>query len=75
MMARMFDLAPQLASALRKSAEQLQSTAMTAARAETNAGAPVSNQAMASLAREAIFTETLLSAIRSRLQEIRLVTK
>ena len=74
-MARMFDIAPQLERALTGASERLRATAELAARAETNAGAPVSNRAMGSLARGAIFTETLLGAIRSRLQEIKLVTK
>ena len=75
MMARMFEIAPQLERALQKASERLHAGAAVAARAETNAGAPVSNRTMASLAQAAIFTETLLSAVRSRLQEIKLVTK
>ncbi|MBV8727591.1 MAG: hypothetical protein JO233_07380 [Candidatus Eremiobacteraeota bacterium] len=74
-MTRMFDFAPQLASALRQGADQLQRSAATAALAETNLGASTSNRTMASLAQAAIFTETLLNAIRARLQEIRLVSK
>jgi len=75
MMARMFDIAPQLESALQTASERLRARATVAARSETNAGAPVSNRTMASLAQAAIFTETLLSAVRARLQEIKLVTK
>ena len=74
-MTRMFDIAPQLAAALGRGADQLRTGAAIAARAETSVGEPTSNRTMASLAQAAIFSETLLNAIRARLQEIRLVTK
>ena len=75
MMTRMFDIAPQLAAALERGADQLRASAAIAARAETSLGGPTSNRTMASLAQAAIFSETLLNAIHARLQEIRLVTK
>ena len=74
-MTRMFDIAPQLATALRRSADQLHKSAETVALAEANRGVSTSNRTMASLAQAAVFTETLLNAIRARLQEVRLVTK
>ncbi|MBV9971917.1 MAG: hypothetical protein JO135_01145 [Candidatus Eremiobacteraeota bacterium] len=71
----MFEIAPRLEAALRNAADRLRYHASIVQRAETSAGAPTSNRTMASLAQAAIFTETLLSAVRSRLQEIKLVTK
>lgn len=71
----MFDLAPQLASALQAANEQLGTSASKTARAETNLGERTSDRTMASLAQAAIFSEALLSAIRARLQEIKSVTK
>jgi hypothetical protein len=71
----MFDLAPQLAAALRTANERLATHAGETARAETNLGARTSDRTMATLAQAAIFSEALLSAIRARLQEIKSVTK
>jgi len=75
MMTRMFDIAPQLAAALGRGADRLRAGAGVTARSETSLGEPTSNRTMASLAQAAIFSETLLNAIRARLQEIRLATK
>lgn len=65
--ARMFDLAPKLAAVLQTANRQLGSDATEAARAQTNLGARSSDRTMASLARTAIFSEALLSAIHARL--------
>lgn len=71
----MFDLAPKLAAALQTANRNLGNDAIEAARAQTNLGSRSSDRTMASLARAAIFSEALLSAIHARLQELKSVTK
>jgi len=73
--ARMFELAPRLVAALGAANQQLGRDALEAARAQTNLGGRNSDRTMASLAKAAVFTEAVLSAMHARLQEIKSVTK
>ena len=69
------DLAPQLRSALSATRNTLADDASRAARAQTSVGDPASDATMASLAQSAIFSEALMAAMHSRLEEIKAVTK
>ena len=69
------DVAPQLQSALSEARTRLAGDAGLAARAQTTLGGPASDATMASLAQSAIFSEALMAAMHSRLEEIKSVTK
>ena len=69
------EIAPQLQSALEATRASLAGDASRAARAETSAGSPANDATMASLAQSAIFSEALMAAMHSRLEEIKAVTK
>lgn len=69
------DVAPQLQSALTNARSRLAGDADLAARARTSLGAPLSDSTMAALAQSAIFSEALMAAMHSRLEEIKSVTK
>jgi hypothetical protein len=55
--------------------DRLSFLAGTAAAANLQAKSPAAQGTMASAAREAIFTDALLSAVHARLEELRSVTK
>lgn len=69
------DIAPQLVSALAETRARLAGDGALAARAQTGLGAPASDVTMAALAQSAIFSEALMAAVHSRLEEIKAVTK
>ncbi len=71
----MFDVAPQLESAIDTAQIHLANAAETAARAGTNLGGATSDLIMAQFAERAIFSEALLSAMHARFAEIKSVTK
>ncbi len=55
--------------------ERLSLLAGSAAAANARAGSPATQGSMAAAAREAIFTDALLSAVHARLEELRSVAK
>ncbi len=69
------DVAPQLQASLTDARTRLAVDAGLAARAQTSLGVPTSDSTMASLAQSAIFSEALMAAMHSRLEEIKSVTK
>ncbi|MFN2528469.1 MAG: hypothetical protein ABR584_07105 [Candidatus Baltobacteraceae bacterium] len=69
------EIAPQLQSALTDARTRLAGDATLAARAQTTLGPAPNDATMASLAQCAIFSEALMAAMHSRLQEIKSVTK
>ena len=69
------DVAPQLESALTQARASLAAGASRTARAQTRVGGPINDATMASLAQSAIFSEALMAAMHSRLEEIKSVTK
>ncbi|MEO6913646.1 MAG: hypothetical protein ABI182_06460 [Candidatus Baltobacteraceae bacterium] len=71
----MFDVAPQLQTALDSAQARLGDAAGAAARAQTNLGAATTDLTMAQFAQRAIFTEALLSAMHARFAELKTVSK
>lgn len=71
----MFDVAPQLQSALASARERLSSDAAATAQVGGSTGTRVDGSAMARLAQNAIFSEALLNAMHARLAELKSVTK
>ena len=71
----MFDVAPQLQSALARARERLHGDAATAAQIAGSTGGRLDEGSMARLAQNAIFSEALLNAVHARLAELKSVTK
>lgn len=71
----MIDSADSLSTALSASSIRLARAAEGTAIAQTRFGSTGTGSAMAQAAREAIFTEALLSALHARLAEIKSVTR
>jgi hypothetical protein len=70
----MFDVAGSLMDALTVARDGLANAASRTARAQTSLGGSRPDAAMSEVAERAVFTEALLSAMHSRLAEIKSVT-
>ncbi len=68
-------LPPELLGGAAAARERFQRVAVSAAQANTSASGPTPQSAMASAARDAIFADALLSAMRARLEELKGLTK
>jgi len=71
----MFDVASSLINAMTQSRTGLGAAASATSRAQTPYGSTRTDSFMADAARQAIFQETLLSAVHARLAEIKNVTR
>ncbi|HEV3154333.1 MAG TPA: hypothetical protein VGZ02_11055 [Candidatus Baltobacteraceae bacterium] len=71
----MFDIAGSLIASLHMAAQRVSHAARETALAQTSYGNTRTDGPMAGAARQAIFTEALLSAVHARLMEIKDVTR
>ena len=70
----MFDVAAPLMTALQQARTDLSLAASQVARSQTPYGSARTDSTMAALARHAIFSQALLSAMHARLAELKSVT-
>ena len=71
----MFDVAESLQGGLSAASRDLQRAQIRLVRSDAAGGSAESQSAMADAARAALFDEALLSAVRSRLAELKAVAK